>query len=142
MHSCVCVHVMYICYAHVCVLIYDFIRIHLFLYIILLFFLFQHGADPTGKLNSFPAFSSAITSAYENSTTQIVWIPPGNYLVPDHVMLKKNISIMVCSTYIYIALYFGLGFCVKIHPRGHIPFFSSSYTHKHIYRVQVLGSLF
>jgi parallel beta-helix repeat protein len=43
------------------------------------------GADPTGKANATSAFNAAITAAGPGGT---VWIPPGSYRIPGHIMVN------------------------------------------------------
>ena len=43
------------------------------------------GADPTGKANATGAFNAAIAAAGPGGT---VWIPPGTYKIPGHIMVN------------------------------------------------------
>jgi hypothetical protein len=45
------------------------------------------GADPTGKANATSAFNAAIAAAGPGGT---VWIPPGTYKVPGHIMVSNS----------------------------------------------------
>ena len=47
------------------------------------------GADPTGAADSTNAFNAAISAAGAGGT---VWIPPGSYLIPGHIMVN-NVTI-------------------------------------------------
>ncbi|HET9061192.1 MAG TPA: glycosyl hydrolase family 28-related protein, partial [Acidimicrobiales bacterium] len=49
----------------------------------------SEGADPTGANDSTNAFNAAISAAGPGGT---VWIPPGTYLIPGHIMVD-NITI-------------------------------------------------
>ena len=49
----------------------------------------SEGADPTGAADSTSAFNAAITAAGSGGT---VWIPPGTYTIPGHIMVN-NVTI-------------------------------------------------
>ena len=46
----------------------------------------SQGADPTGASDSTSAFNAAITAAGSGGT---IWIPPGTYNIPGHIMVNN-----------------------------------------------------
>src|SRR6202789_3947993 len=46
----------------------------------------SEGADPTGAADSTSAFNAAITAAGAGG---VVWIPPGTYNIPGHIIVNN-----------------------------------------------------
>lgn len=50
------------------------------------------GADPSGLKDSSSAIVAALAAAQNSS--QIVWVPPGNYTVTQHITIPSNASLI------------------------------------------------
>lgn len=51
----------------------------------------DHGADATGSIDSLQAFEAAVANASSNHLS--VWVPPGTFLLSDHVVLEDNVTL-------------------------------------------------